>query len=317
MNSPRRASLLFGFFLLASSLCFAGAKVKLTEEKDRVRVEIDGKLFTEYFFTGALRPYCYPLIGPGDLPMTRNYPMQSPPGEEHDHVHHRSFWYTHGIVNGEDFWSDGKKNTIAHQKFLKVKSGNKSGVITAANKWITAEGKWVCSDERTLTFYSGTNPKIIDFEIRLIASKGDVVFGDTKEGSLAIRVAESMRLAPGVNKQAPKGQIIQSTGITGTNTWGKRAEWCDYNGLVEGKHVGIAIFDHPQNPRHPTWWHVRDYGLFAANPFGPHYFENQPPGSGDFKIPAGKNVTFRYRIVLHEGDEKTGNIAELYRKYAK
>jgi hypothetical protein len=318
MNPTRPLVFLLTFFLFASApVSPAADAVQIKQETGRVRVEIGGKLFTEYCFTEGLRPYCYPLIGPGDLPMTRNYPMQSPPGEEHDHIHHRSFWYAHGIVNGHDFWDDKKSNAIVHQKFLALKSGQKVGVIKAENKWITAEGKWICSDERTLTFHAETNPRTVDFEIKLKASNGDVVFGDTKEGSLAIRVAESMRLTPGVDKQAPRGRIVQSTGVTGTNTWGKPAAWCDYNGLVDGKTVGIAILDHPKNPRHPTWWHVRDYGLFAANPFGQHYFENKPAGTGDFKILAGKSATFRYRIVLHEGDEKQAKIAELFEAYAR
>jgi hypothetical protein len=87
---------------------------------------------------------------------------------------------------------------------------------------------------------------------------------------------------------------------------------------VDGKIVGAAIFDHPQNPRHPTWWHVRDYGLFAANPFGQHDFEKLPdPNAGNLVVPAGKSVTFRYRIYLHEGDEKQGKVAERYAEYTK
>ncbi len=305
------------FFAGFQSFARSSDGVKMTELGDRVRVEVDGKLFTEYYFTNTPRPFCYPLLGVSDLPMTRNFPMQSPAGEEHDHPHHRSFWYAHGEVNGVNFWDDRTVNPIAHQKFSKLKSGKKSGIIQAQNKWMTKDGKWICSDERTLTFYNQANPKIIDFEITLKASNGDVVFGDTKEGSLAIRIAESMRLAPGVDKSAKPGHIVQSTGIVDGETWGKTAEWCDYNGLVNGKIVGIAIFDHPKNPRHPTWWHVRDYGLFAANPFGVHDFEKKAKGTGDLKIRAGKSVTFRYRIVLHEGDEKAADIVGLYERYKR
>ena len=99
-------------------------------------------------------------------------------------------------------------------------------------------------------------------------------------------------------------------------TWGKRADWVDYSGPVQGKIVGVAIFDHPQNPRHPTRWHVRDYGLFAANPFGVHDFEQKPAGAGDFKISAGQSVTFRYRFYLHEGDEKQADVAKKYEQFA-
>ena len=128
---------------------------------------------------------------------------------------------------------------------------------------------------------------------------------------MAVRVAETMRL----NGKVGRGHIVNSTGAQDAAAWGKRADWCDYYGPVEGKTVGIAIFDHPQNPRHPTWWHVRDYGLFAANPFGVHDFEKKPAGTGNLIIPAGKSVTFRYRIVLHEGDEKQAGIAGLYKDF--
>ncbi len=87
---------------------------------------------------------------------------------------------------------------------------------------------------------------------------------------------------------------------------------------MEGKTLGAAIFDHPTNPRFPTWWHVRDYGLFAANPFGRHDFESLPDkAAGNLVVPAGQSVTFRYRFYLHEGDEKQGKVAERYAEFSK
>jgi Methane oxygenase PmoA len=114
-----------------------------------------------------------------------------------------------------------------------------------------------------------------------------------------------------------EGHIVNSNGVRDGDTWGKRADWVDYYGPVNGKTVGVAIFDNPDNPRHPTWWHVRDYGLFAVNPFGWHDFDKKPAGAGDFKIPAGQSVTFRYRFYLHYGDEKQAKVAEAYEEYAK
>ena len=52
------------------------AGVQITRLDDRLRVEINGQLFTEYFFKDVPRPYCYPLIGPGGVAMTRNWPMK-------------------------------------------------------------------------------------------------------------------------------------------------------------------------------------------------------------------------------------------------
>jgi hypothetical protein len=289
--------------------------VQITQLTNRLRVEINGRLFTEYFFKDVPRPYCYPLIGPGDLAMTRNFPMKSPPGEEHDHPHHRSLWFTHGDVNGRDFWTERTNTgTIVHDGFAVIKSGKELGLFTARNKWVASDGAVVCTDRQTLRVYNpgASSGRTLDFEITLNASHGELSLGDTKEGTMAVRVAESMRL-----KDPPgQGHIVNSEGVRDGETWGKRAAWCDYYGPVDGRTVGIAIFDHPQNPHYPTWWMVRDYGLFAANPFGQHDFENlTDKAAGKITVPAGKSVTFRYRLYLHTGNEQEAKVADQYRQY--
>ncbi len=298
--------------------------VQITQLPDRLRVEINGKLFTEYRFKDVPRPYCYPLLGPDGLPMTRNWPMKDLPDEEHDHKHHRSFWFAHGAVNGHDFWSEEKNfGRTVHQEFAEIKSGPDAGVIRERNQWVAADGTVVCTDERTLRIYARPDTeRLFDFDITLTAGDKDVVFGDTKEGTMALRLAESMRLTlppeKGSRKARPGlGHIVNSEGVRDGQTWGKRAAWCDYYGPVHGRIVGVAIFDHPRNLRHPTWWHVRDYGLFAANPFGQHHFENLPDKhAGDYTLPAGKSLTLRYRFYLHEGDEQQAKVAEHYQDYA-
>jgi hypothetical protein len=298
----------------------AAEGVKITDQEGKLRVEVNGKLFTEYHYQGAPHVYFYPLIGPGGLPMTRNYPMvKDSENEAHDHPHHRSLWYSHGAVNGLDFWAEtGKSGKIVHDKFLAVKSGEESGTIKSQNKWIAPDGKTTCLDERVFRVYAGPDhARIFDYEITFKAGAEPITLGDTKEGSMALRIAESMRLTQPKGQKKGEGKIVQSTGVTDDKTWGKRAAWCDYYGPVQGKVLGIAMFDHPSNPRHPTWWHVRDYGLFAANPFGIHDFEKKPAGTGDLVIPAGQSVSFKYRFYLHEGDTEQGKVAEWFEKYAK
>jgi hypothetical protein len=295
--------------------------VKITEQPDRLRVEINGALFTEYVFKDTPRPYCYPLLGPGGAAMTRNFPMKDIAGEDHDHKHHRSLWFTHGSVNGRDFWTEDKEfGRIVHDGFATVSSGKDVGVIKSRNKWVNTDGTVTCTDERTLRVYNRpANERIVDFEITIHASNGELTFGDTKEGTMALRLNETMRLKPNKdNVGKPTGHIVNSEGVRDGATWGKRATWCDYYGPVEGKTLGIAIFDHPQNPRHPTWWHVRDYGLFAANPFGKHDFESLPDkAAGNLIVSAGKSITFRYRVYIHEGDEKQAEVADRYAEYVK
>ena len=306
----------------------ARADVTVTEQPDKVRVEIDGKLFTEYCFTGAPHVYYYPVIGPGGAKMTRNWPMQEVPSEERDHLHHRSLWYSHGAVNGIDFWSEAPSSAtkppkhpvgkIVHAKFLELKGGEKEGVVKSQNNWVAPDGTIPLTNVQTLRVYDRPeNERLFDLDVTLTAGEKDVVLGDTKEGTMAIRIAESMRLAQ-PEKQAGKGRIVNNTGVRDGEVWGKKAAWVDYSGPVDGKTLGIAIFDHPKNPRHPTRWHARDYGLFAANPFCEKEMDKtQPAGAGDYKIAAGESVTFRYRFFIHEGEAAQAKVAERFAEYAE
>jgi hypothetical protein len=320
------------FVLPALAFClfarFASAGVEMQEGADKVTVNIDGKLFTEYCFHGATHVYFYPLIGPGGAKMTRDWPMQSPAGEAHDHPHQRSLWFAHGEVNGADFWSEAASfpndnkphpvGEIRHVKFVEVKGGDKEGVIRDQLAWVAPDGTTPLTSVQTFRVYeTPETERMFDFEVVLTAGDKDVVMGDTKEGSMALRIAESMRISH--PKDVPgEGHMLNSEGVKDVAVWGKRANWVDYWGPVDGKTVGIAFFDNPQNPRHPTRWHARDYGLFAANPFCEHQMDpSKPAGSGDFKIPAGQSATFRYRIILHEGDADHAKVADRYAEYAK
>ena len=312
-------------FLTAAAQAADGVTVK--EEKGKVRVEINGQLFTEYHFEGARRPYFYPVIGPGGAGMTRNWPLKEDvAGEEKDHPHHTGLWYGHRHVNGVGFWentgkADARLGKIVHDKFLQLGGGKDAGTIQERNNWIADDGELVLTEERTIRIYNRKNARLLDFDITFQAGKKDVVFGDDKDGAMATRVPEVMRVEKAKQKGEKKaaagdGHLVTSEGKRDAEAWGTRAKWCDYFGPVEGKTVGVAIFDHPNNPRYPTWWHARSYGLFAANPFGQAQFEKLPDKkAGDFKIPAGQSATFRYRLFWHEGDEKQASVEDQYKQY--
>jgi hypothetical protein len=281
----------------------------MSEAPGIVLVRIDGEIFTEYHYQDADRPYFYPLIAPTGDNITRHFPMKKINSDEQsDHPHHRSLWYTHGAVNGHDFWHRGK----VVQTKLEVISEKDRGILICENEWRAGDGKVVCSDRRKHTIMTREENRIVDFEITLRASHGKIVLGDTKEGSMAFRVAPTLRL----KGKVARGSIVNSEGDEGRSAWGKRARWCDYYGPLNGKTVGIALMDHPDNPRHPTWWHARDYGLCTANPFGISYFERKPRGTGNMEIEDGKSVTFKYRVLIHKGSTGEAGLDRLYREYA-
>lgn len=301
---------------LSACLCPA-AEVTAERGEGKVVVKIDGQPFAEYLATSGqkppLGPIVWPIIGPTGKPMTRAYPMAEGANERKDHPHHRSLWFNHGNVNGLSFWH---KDTIQHRQFLKVEGGRQAIIVTV-NDWLAPDGKKVCEDQRTLTFHTDGRNRMIDFDITVKATDGPVTFGDTKEGTFGVRVAETMKV-PETTKADAKagGRIVNSNGQVDKDAWGKRASWVDYQGPVDGRTVGIAILNHPSSFRYPTYWHVRTYGLFAANPFGLHNFEPSKSADGAYTIPPGQSITLRYRVLLHEGDEKAGGVAQAFAAYA-
>lgn len=312
-------------FLLAACAAPALADVTVTEKPDRVSIEINGQLFTEYRHGDAPHVYYWPLIGPGGAKMTRAYPMEKVEGEQTDHVHHRSLWFSHGAVNGVDFWGESAsyKGTpkhpvgkIEHVKVLAAESGPKVGTLKTEVKWSAPDGSVPLRGEQTLRVYdAGANERVCDLEVTLIAGEKDVTFGDTKEGTAGLRIAESMRLKQ--PKGPGKGTILNSEGAEGEKAWGQHAKWVTMSGPIGEKVYGITMMDHPSNLRHPTRWHARDYGLFAANPFCEQEMDKtQPKDAGNYLLKAGEKLTFKYRIAITEGDAPAAKGEERWKAFA-
>lgn len=289
------------------------AEFTVEETETGVKVLLDGELFTEYVKKSGTKPILWPIIGPTGKPMTRAFPMARVERERLDHPHHRSLWFTHGKVNDVDFWLESrtKGGQQTHREYRRVEGGP-SAVVSAVIDWTTPDGQKVLEEERTHTFRTDGDHRIIDVDIVLTASEGEVKFGDTKEGSFGVRVPTAMDVD---SKQG--GKIVNSEGETDGAAWGRPAAWVDYHGPIDGDVVGVAILNHPSSFRFPTTWHVRTYGLFAANPFGLHDFTRDENQNGSYALPAGEKMMLRYRVLLHRGDEKEAGIAEQFSKYAE
>ena len=313
--------------LLATALPLC-AQVKITQQgNEKVSVEIDGKPFTEFFVGPQThKPYLAPLRTASGIVVTRAYPMDpNVPGESKDHPHHRGLWFTHGDVNGYDFWAnepDQKgankgKGEVVLRKINKITSGKASGTIEATFDW-KAGGHTLLVESRKMTFYSDPALRIVDFDSTL-SPEEKVTFGDTKEGMFAIRLAAPLEAVQpkGIDEPKRTGKLVNAQGKVGEkNVWGKRSEWADFSGVIDGQPVGIAILDHPNNPRHPTYWHARDYGLFATNIFGQHDFENDKGRDGSLTIQPGQPLRFRYRVIIHPGDANAAHLREQFTAYS-
>lgn len=294
------------------------AQVKVTAKDDRVVIDVDGKPFTELIVKGegVTKPYYYPIHASSGTVVTRHYPMKDVEGESKDHPHHRGLWFTHGDVNGLDFWTadpsrDGDKyGFVVLRNVSGAKSGKSEGSVKTVFDWKDGKGETILTEERVTTVYStGLALRIMDVDITLPGVK-KAHFGDTKEGTFAIRLADAMNERNG-------GTLLNAHGETGEkNVWGKASPWMDYYGEIAGEPLGVAIFDHPGNPKHPTYWHVRAYGLFAANIFGEHDFFRDESRDGSLTLEPKGSWRFRYRVMIHPGTPESANIDKHYANWA-
>jgi hypothetical protein len=305
--------------------------VKIRIEDDHIDFLAGDDLVTRYNKgPNVAKPYFWPLLGPGGVALTRGWPMQKGlPNETADHPHQKSAWFCHGDiipeglelkhrlknVDGVDFWSElpghGREVCV---KVSATKVAGNHGQVSTHNEWRTADGTKVLEEQRTLHFYNFGRTRLIVIESDLEASAFPLTFGDTKEGSMGIRINDTMREAKGGN-----GHLENAEGKKGEKEcWGQFSAWCDYAGELDGKKVGLALLADPTNP-YPTCWHSRGYGLMAANPFGrtKSGFPAQKGKTDLVKLGKGEHLKFRYGLLLHPGDAREGKVAEFFEKFVK
>jgi len=318
------------FALIAAT---AIAQIKVTSEPTRVHVEIAGKPYTDFFFKGdeVTKPYLWPLSAASGTMITRHFPMETVAGEPTDHPHQRGLWFAHENVNGVDFWnneasykSPPPRGRIVVTKISGVSMNKHEGSFTAAAQWMSPDGLKLLDETRVTHIIPLRDLRIIDLDITLTAAT-NVTFGDAKDGVLGIRLVPALqedkvikekgkpdRTVPG----AP-GKIVSSSGGEHEKAvWGKPADWVDYSGQIGNESLGIAILDHPSNSRRARW-HVRAYGLFAANPFGDTAFSGAKPSGTGVALDPGASLHFRYRIVIHPGDAASAGIANLWDEFKR
>lgn len=311
----------------------------------RVDILIGGKPFTSFLYTDTLaaltKPVLWPVISAAGDTLTRGFPLHPVAGERTDHPHHIGLWFTYGDVNHIDFWGNSsamppemhdRLGWIRNVKILRAESGD-TGTLEYTADWLDARGKVMLTEHTTFAFSGDDHSRTIDRVTTLTAGEDTIVFYDTKEGMMGIRVTHALELPSdkpstftdehgnvtvigGSNDTIANGDYLTSEGITGKEAWGKRARWVCLHGKVHGKEEGITLFDHPGNPGFPAYWHARGYGLFAVNPLGQKIFSKGKEELNLTLLP-GQSATFRYRILLSSGKVTKEELEAVYHEYTK
>ena len=302
------------------------AHVQLNEERGVVDVKIDGRPFAVYNYdskhAALYRPFFHPVMGPNEHPITQNGEF---PGSLRGHYWHRALFVAHQKVNNMSFWEEVEDSMdcgrIIHLQFDELFSGEE-GRFAEQLAWRDRAGGDVLHETRAVRVpHSPANRRFIDIKIRLRAAREAVHFLKTPYNLLACRVRDSMCLLSEKKSYTERfgslvdfsplnegGRITNSEGNQDVACRGARARWCDFSGpLGDGSWGGIAILDHPGNPRHPTAWHNWNNMTITAS------FTFHEP----FLLAKGKELRLAYRVVVHSGDARSADIEEAWKSFSK
>jgi hypothetical protein len=225
------------------------------------------------------------------------------PRDPESHSHHNSVWITHHDVDGVNFWVDRRDGTIRHKRIVEYVDEGERSTIVSENEWVTREGKVLLDETRrtTVELLDGKEWLLV-IDSTLVARDGSVALGKTPFGLIGVRMAKTIGVHDG------GGRIRNSEGdVNEKEVFWKRARWVDYSGAVaDGVLEGITLFDDPDNPNHPSYFHVRNDGWMGAS------LTFDAPR----KIEPDKPLHVRYGLYIHAGRRPPAEIEKQWQRFA-
>lgn len=261
----------------------------------------EGVEIARYHYSNALhRPFIYPVIGPSGRSLTR----MGHPHDPESHSHHNSVWISHNDIDGTNFWSDDGKGKILHKRIVKFEDTDQACSITTENQWLADTNKVLLLETRKVTAIPLEDLEwfiIIDMEFK--ANDKPVTLGKTPFGMIGVRMAKTI----GVNDGG--GTIRNSEGaVNEKDVFWKRARWVDYSGLITKENLeGITLFDHPENPNFPSYFHVRNDGWMGAS----------LTHDGPRTIQPDKPLQLRYGLYIHSDIKPANTIDAKWNRFTK
>lgn len=271
-------------------------------QDDRVLIHLGDVQIAEYVFEDehVLRPYFSHLLTPSGVQVTRTHPPEEG-SELSDHATmHPGLWMAFGDLGGHDFWRN--KARVQHDAFASEPAVNDGvGSFTVSNVY-EADDKTICSETCRIVIQPVEHGWLLRWSSTFTPDH-EFAFGDQEEMGLGVRVATPLAVKKG-------GRIINSDGlINEEQVWGKQADWCSYQGEIDGQNVSLTLMPHPDNFRQ-SWFHARDYGLLLANPFGRKAFTKGE--ASRVVVKPGEPLTLQFGVLVSDAQNGEAAVYDSY-----
>lgn len=260
----------------------------------------DGVELTRFHFDPSdKRPFLYPVNGPSGPSLTRMGHPRDPVG----HSHHNSLWLAHHDVNGVSFWGDGGPAQIRCVRVEQFEDSDETASATVVNSWSATNRVFLWERRRMTVQTLASNEWLLILDVRFDAEKQPVTLGKTPFGLAAVRMAKTIGVHDG-------GGTIRNSegGVNESGVFWKRARWVDYSGAITSNTIeGITFLDHPKNPNHPTYFHVRDDGWMGAS----------LTFDAARVIETNQPLQLRYGFYVHSGAPSTNALEKRWESFSQ
>jgi hypothetical protein len=294
----------FARALLALVLLFVGPVFALESQdlkvvRDATRIGIlrgDQPILRYRYGNVPYKPYLEELFTPSGINILRDAP--------HDHLHHHGLMFAVS-VDGVNFWEEhqapGKQK---HISFGVVETHNenepRSAVIEDRLDWIDPRTEELLIKEiRTLTLRRSADldATLLTWtsHFALPAAKEKATLSGSRYFGLGMRFPVSM------DKGGKFFNADGAVGVEGTND--KVSDWCAYSANADGKPVTVAVFDSPDNPRHPAVWFTLD-DAFA--------YLSATLALDDRPLEIERDLNLSYGVAVWDGGATAEEIQRLY-----
>lgn len=252
-----------------------------------------------YVYSGKPKPFFHPLSTPAGHVISIFEPS--------DHVWHRGLWYAIKYINKEPFWEEpvdrpfGTQQTQTPPDVTHADTGEIS--VTSQVKWVRPHGEPIANEDRTFVYSMlDQDAYALDFTFALHFSD-DVTLDRTP----FITWGGYSGLTFRGNRNWTQTRLLFDDGSTSDRPTPVISKWCDLSGLIDGvrdTHVGIATFDHPSNPRHPTPWYG---GTGPGHYYNAAFLFNQP-----LTLARDTPLVQRYRVIVHDHELSVDRLNTMY-----
>jgi hypothetical protein len=277
--------------------------------------------------------FCYlyaPSTAQSEAPKPFFHPLRTLGGNEvtlarpHDHPWHVGLAMTSASLSGQNFWGGPTyvresgyvlredQGSIVHQRWSEMSSADRESHLVEDLAWIARSGEtWIIEERRTAV--AEIDPArgywCLDLSFQLTNSRSEaLMFGSpTTNGRPQAGYGGLFWRGP---RSFLQGTIRGADGQSGPELMGRSSPWLAYSGAHDGSgdRSTLVFIDHPDNPRYPTKWFVRNdpYACVSAS----FMFDEE------YMLEPGATLTLRYRLLLGNGEWPRQQIEAYVEQYA-